>query len=142
VYAELVRASCFLATSILVAATGCENRATDQSAGPATSASTHPEPTLHSRYQTTWGELGWQERRFDTITYTNEGQTIFMRCALRNSPVTHCRWSREVKGAPGTWDRGKAKLTVQPDRSLVGTWGDGDSDSDGGRFEMKPLPRK
>jgi hypothetical protein len=99
------------------------------------------EPRLSSRYKSTpWGELGWKDRMHDTIEFTNEGQTVFLRCTVRNSPELHCRWSKEDRLHPTGWQRGKAKLTYRPDHSLSGRWGHDDSDDDGGPCELKPLP--
>jgi hypothetical protein len=75
----------------------------------------------------------------NTITFVTTGETVFMRCTVEASPVVLCRWSKEIEGAPGQWDRGKAKLKVQADRSLKGRWGNGDSDNDGGEYVMKPI---
>ena len=68
----------------------------------------YAEPLLASRYDSTWGELRWQGRRMNTITFVTEGETVFMRCTVETSPVVLCRWSKEIPGSPGQWDRGKA----------------------------------
>jgi hypothetical protein len=127
---------------LLLALPACKKSQQQDSAGAAASSQSDQEPVLFSKYATTFGDLGWQQRVHNTITFTDPGQTVFLRCTLYNSPEVPCSWSKEVPGLPGEWNRGRAQLRVRPDRVLVGTWGNGDSDSDGGPFEMKPLPEE
>jgi hypothetical protein len=124
---------------VVLAFSACKKSQPQDSVDAAASGQANEEPVLFSKYATTFGDLGWQERRYNTITFTDPGQTVFLRCTLYNSPEVPCSWSKEIPGVPGEWDRGRAQLRVRPDRVLVGTWGHGDSDSDGGPFEMKPL---
>ena len=120
----------------------CKTKEGKDSAGAAPSSAPDLEPRLASRYHTPWGELGWQERIHNTIAFTNPGQTVFLRCAVTNSPVVHCRWSKQDKHDLSFWERGKAKLKYHDDHSLTGTWGHGDSDDDGGPCKLKPLPNR
>jgi hypothetical protein len=124
----------------LVVLPGCKTDKAQDSTGPAESAEVNLEPRLSSRYSTPWGELGWKDRVHDTIEFTNEGQTAFLRCTVRNSPEIHCRWSKQDPLHPSGWQRGKAKLSYHPDHSLSGSWGHDDSDDDGGPCRLKPLP--
>ena len=124
---------------LLLTATACRKDQPEDAGGPAPSASATQTPRLSSAYQTPWGKLGWQERLHNRITFTNEGQTVFLRCALSPSPVVHCRWSKQDQHDLSHWDRGKAKLEFHPDHSLTGTWGHGDSDDDGGPCNLRPL---
>lgn len=125
---------------LLLACPDCKKDHRQDSADAAASSQADQEPVLFSKYATTFGDLGWQQRVYNTISFTDPGQTVFLRCTLYNSPDVPCTWSKEVPGMPGEWSRGRAQLRVREDRMLVGTWGNGDSDSDGGPFEMKPLP--
>jgi hypothetical protein len=123
----------------LLSLPACKSRSEAQPVAAEPSSKPDHEPRLTSRYDTSpWGVLGWQTRQHNTITFTNEGETVFLRCTVQNSPEVKCRWSKEIPGAPGEWDRGKAKLTAHPDRSLTGTWGNGDSDDDGGPCKLVP----
>ena len=129
------------AAFLILALLGCNQRRPGDVAGDAAATDASAEPILASQYATTWGDVGWHERKFNTITFTDQGQTKFLRLTVANSPEIAVEWSRENPAADGGWDRGRAKLTMQPDRTLSGTWGHGDSRDDGGAFEMLPPPR-
>lgn len=130
-----------LALAVLIAL--CAAPACKRKPAPAPVPSVEPdlEPRLASRYMTPWGELGWQTRLHDTITFTNPGQTVFLRCTVGNSPLVTCAWSRQSKFNPNDWDRGKARFQVVNGTTLRGSWGNGDSEDDGGHCDLKPLPR-
>jgi len=123
---------------VLLSLPSCKCRSEAQPVAAEPSSKPDHEPRLTSSYTSPWGALGWQSREHNTITFTNEGETVFLRCTVQNSPEVHCRWSKERPEDPGEWDRGKAKLTAHPDHSLTGTWGHGDSDDDGGPCNLVP----
>jgi hypothetical protein len=125
-------------TLLVLAVSACEDKPSPE---PVPSAVPDLEPRLASRYATPWGELGWDSRLHDTITFTNPGQTVFLRCTVQNSPVVTCAWSRQSKFDLRSWDRGKARFQVVRGTTLKGTWGNDDSEDDGGPCELKPLPR-
>ena len=125
----------------MLALSGCKSKQSGDAGDAAASSSASQEPVLNSRYASPWGELGWQERLHNTIAFTTPDESVFLRCTLYDSPTMPCTWSRADAAAPDGWNRGRAKLTVQPDGTVKGTWGNGDSDDDGGPFELKPLPR-
>ena len=132
-----VRRLVFVGLTVLLLS-GCKSRSKPQPAATEPSSKPDREPRLSSSYTSTWGPLGWQSREYNTITFTNEGETIFFRCTVQNSPEVRCRWSKQYPDDPHEWDRGQAKLTAHPDHSLTGTWGRGDSDDDGGPWKMVP----
>lgn len=85
-----------------------------------------PGDQLAGSYRSTWGlcvvEIQGNEA---AIAYPRGA----MRCQIEPQHVFRCSWQSGEA-------RGKATFRRQADQTLRGTWGSGDSDSDGGGWIM------
>lgn len=88
-------------------------------------AACKPTHRLAGSYRSTWGRCVVAVQGKDASIAYPRGA---MRCLIDDATL-RCNWQ---SGAA----QGKAVFREQPDRSLAGTWGNGESDQDGGAWVL------
>jgi len=78
------------------------------------------------QYRSTWGQCTVEVQNNDAVISYPRGA---MHCQIEKETLFRCGWQSGDA-------RGKATFTSQSDQTLRGTWGHGDSDSDGGAWVM------
>lgn len=87
-----------------------------------------PPRPLAGHYHSTWGTVVIVGKEPDVAAVYPRGS---MQCVVEEKLTLVCGW-RSGESA------GKARFERREDGTLVGTWGRGESESDGGAWAMSP----
>jgi hypothetical protein len=122
-----------IAAAALCLAAGCDNPGEggkEQAKAPSAAPSAAAAPAgqaFAGAYRSTWGETVFAAQG-DKVDATYPGGSL--ACAVKEGALD-CSW-KEGNAA------GKAHLTRSPSGDIEGTWGNGESDKDGGKWTFTP----